>query len=485
MKTRLLTLSLPLTFTALLGCPSGEPDPMDTGADDESSDDANDDANDDASDDGSSDDGSSDDGSDDDASDTGEPAGCLAPTQGPTHHDEDIVGHEVWTADASPHLVDWTVDVRDGATLEIEPCAVVQFAAGHGLNVAYPGTPTTGTLIAQGTEERPIRFEGRDGGRWGHLFVQAPGTASLAWVTFADGGGVDTRGASLIASGTNELPTPTPLFVDHVTVTGSQGAGVVVDRIAGFAAGSTDLVVAASGDAAHPYPLVVGEHTIGSIPAGSYTGNAVDEILIDPEHSLAEDATMRELGVPYVVAEANDLVVASGDENAPATLTIEPGVRIELAAGRSLEIEHYTGEFMASGALVALGTAEQPIVFTSASPTPQPGDWTGLWFGGIVQPTTQLDHVRVEYTGAWCGCILSTCSDIDEFEGAVIMSQEPDHVFVTNSLIADGSSHGFVLGYDGSALDFAAVNEFEGMGGCPMTLPRDGACPSPLPSCME
>jgi hypothetical protein len=459
MKARLFTLSLPFTFTALLGCPSDDADPMDTGAQDESS--------------------------EGDSSDSGEPATCPAPTRGPTHHDEDIVGHEVWTADASPHIVDWTVDVRDGATLEIEPCAVVQLAQGHGMNVAYPGTPTTGTLIAEGTEDQPIRFEGIDGGRWGHLFVQAPGTASLAHVTFADGGGVDRRGASLIVSGTNEWPTPTPVFVDHVTVTRSLGIGVIVDHVAGFADGSTDLVISASGDDAHPYPLLVGEHTIGSIPSGSYTGNAVDKILIDPEHSIAQDATMRELGVPYIVAEANDLVVASGDENAPATLTIEPGVRIEIAAERAVEIEHFTGDFMASGALVALGTAEKPIVFTSASPTPQPGDWTGLWFGGVVQPTTQLDHVRIEYTGAWCGCILLTCSDIDEFEGAVIMSQEPDHVFVTNSVIVNGSSHGFVLGYDGAALDFASVNEFEGMAGCPMTLPRDGACPSPLPSCMQ
>jgi hypothetical protein len=470
MNTRFLSLSLPLTLVTLLGCPSDDGDPA---ADDDAA----------SSDDAADDDASSDESSD--SSDTGEPAGCPVPTSGPTHHDTDIEGHEVWTADASPHIVDWTVDVRGGGTLEIEPCAVVQFAAGHGMNVAYPGTPTTGTLVAEGTEDQPIRFEGKGGGRWGHLFVQAPGTASLAYVTFANGGSVDNRGATLVASGTNEWPSPTPLAVDHVTITGSLGAGVAVDRVARFTPDSTDLVVTDSGDEAHPWPLVIGEHTIGSIPMGDYTGNAVDKIYIDPEHSIAEDATMRDHGLPYIVAPANDLVVASGDENAPATLTIEPGVRIEMPAERSLEIEHYTGEFMASGALVALGTVDEPIVFTSASPTPQPGDWTGLWFGGVVQPTTQLDHVRIEYTGAWCGCILATCSDIAEHEGAVIMSMEPDHVFVTNSVIANGSWHGFVLGYDGSPLDFASVNEFEGMAGCPQTLPRDGACPNPLPSCME
>jgi len=473
MNTRSILLTLPLS--ALLGCPSDDSDPTDTPADDGT----------DAADDDAADDDAADDGSSTDDGDTAEPASCPVPTSGPTHHDEDIVGHEVWTADGSPHIVDWTVDVRDGALLEIEPCAVVQFAEGHGMNVAFPGTPTTGTLVAEGTAEQPIRFEGIDGGRWGHLFVQSPGTASLAHVTFANGGGVHVQGASLAASGDGTWPTQKPLLVDHVTVTGSLGAGVVVDRIAGFADGSTDLVVTDCGDETNPYPLVVDEHAIDSIPYGDYTGNAIDKVMIDPQQSIKEDSVMRELGVPYIVANGNDLVVGSGDENAPATMTIEPGVRLEFATGTALEIEHYTGEFMASGILVARGTAEKPITFTSASDSPQPGDWIGLWFGGVVQPATRLEHVRIEYTGADCGCILLTCSDIDQFEGAVIVSQPPGDAFVTDSVIAHGSSHGFVLGYDGAAVDFRSVNTFEGMSGCPMTLPRDGACPNPLPSCME
>ena len=159
---------------------------------------------------------------------------------------------------------------------------------------------------------------------------------------------------------------------------------------------------------------------------------------------------------------------------------------IEFAAGSAFEVEHYTGEFMASGIVVARGTADAPITFTSAAADPQPGDWIGLWFGGIVQPATRLEHVRIEYTGADCGCILLTCSDIDQFEGAVIVSQPPpSEPFITDSVIAHGGAHGFVLGYDGGAVDFRSANTFEDMAGCPMTQPRDGACPDPRPSCME
>jgi hypothetical protein len=435
----------------------------------------------------SSDDGSSEGGGGNTPDDPPVEPACEAPTSGPTVHDEDVTGHEVWTAAGSPHIIDWTVDVVEGGTLEIEPCAVVQVRKGHGLNVAYPGTPTTGTLIAEGTAKRPIRFEGLDGERWGHIFVHAPGTARLAHVTIDGGGGVDLSGASLIARGDGTFPSKRDLFVDNVTISNSLGAGAVVERLAGFAEGSKDLTIMGSGSDEHPYPLEVSEHAIGTIPTGNYTGNRVDEILINPLERLQEDATMRKLGVPYRIGDSpvDHFTIGAGDQGETlTTLTIEPGVTVKMHPSTAFKVEHFTGEFPASGALVAVGTEAEPIVFTSSAPTPAPGDWVGLTFGGIVRPETRLEHVRIEYTGADCGCVLLTCSDIDQFEGAVIMSQPPPSPFISNSVIANGSGHGFVLGYDGSNVDFRSNNEFESLAGCPATLPRDGACPNPRPSCM-
>lgn len=435
----------------------------------------------------SSDDGSSEGGGGNTPDDPPVEPACEAPTSGPTVHDEDVTGHEVWTAAGSPHIIDWTVDVVEGGTLEIEPCAVVQVRKGHGLNVAYPGTPTTGSLIAEGTAKRPIRFEGLDGERWGHIFVHAPGTARLAHVTIDGGGGVDLSGASLIARGDGTFPSKRDLFVDNVTISNSLGAGAVVERLAGFAEGSKDLTITGSGSDEHPYPLEVSEHAIGTIPTGKYTGNRVDEILINPLERLQEDATMRKLGVPYRIGDSpvDHFTIGAGDQGETlTTLTIEPGVTVKMHPSTAFKVEHFTGEFPASGALVAVGTEAEPIVFTSSAPTPAPGDWVGLTFGGIVRPETRLEHVRIEYTGADCGCVLLTCSDIDQFEGAVIMSQPPPSAFISNSVIANGSGHGFVLGYDGSNVDFRSNNEFESLAGCPATLPRDGACPNPRPSCM-
>jgi hypothetical protein len=51
---------------------------------------------------------------------------CSVATSGPTVHSGEVKGNEVWTAAGSPQIVEYDVNVRDGATLTIEPCARVQ-----------------------------------------------------------------------------------------------------------------------------------------------------------------------------------------------------------------------------------------------------------------------------------------------------------------------------------------------------------------------
>ena len=71
---------------------------------------------------------------------------CPAPTAGPTAHKGDVAANEVWSAAGSPHVLDYNVNVREGAKLVIEPCAEVQLAKGVRIQVAYPLTPNTGAL---------------------------------------------------------------------------------------------------------------------------------------------------------------------------------------------------------------------------------------------------------------------------------------------------------------------------------------------------
>lgn len=413
----------------------------------------------------------------------GAPPACPEPTSGPTTHAGKVTDHQVWSADDSPHVVTERLDVVQGGVLEIEPCAVVEIAEGVNVNVAFPGTPTTGSLIAEGRADEPITIRGLDGARWGRIYAYTPGQIRLAHATIRDGGGA---GATLVAVGNGQLPTHRGLFVDHVTIAGSAGPGIVLDQRFAFADGSESLTIEGAGNAPGTYPVRLDEHAVGTLPSGSYTGNAVDAILIDPRHALAEDAVWRDRGVPYHVGDApNDhLTIGHGPQGSPpTTLVVEPGVTLAFHPGIALRIESATGAFPATGALVAEGTASAPILFTSSATQPQAGDWIGLWFGGVVSETTRLRHTRIEHTGADCGCVLVSCHAVTDYEGAVIMTQDPGGAFVTDSVIANGTGHGIVQGYSGAGHDFAGANAFEGLGGCEVTSPSQPQCPTPKPTC--
>ncbi len=81
--------------------------------------------------------------------------------------------------------------------------------------------------------------------------------------------------------------------------------------------------------------------------------------------------------------------VINGTVNVHAKLTIDPGVRIETEAGSRLDVE-------SEGALVASGTASNPIVITGKVQTA--GHWEGL---NIVSNNTvnELNYVHIGYGG--------------------------------------------------------------------------------------
>ena len=73
-----------------------------------------------------------------------------------------------------------------------------------------------------------------------------------------------------------------------------------------------------------------------------------------------------------------------------ATLAVEPGVEVRMAANASFTVVR--------GALHAVGTVDRPIVITSAETAPVPGAW-GSWrfTQGTRSAQTRLGYVRIEY----------------------------------------------------------------------------------------
>ncbi|MCA9668424.1 MAG: hypothetical protein KC503_22690 [Myxococcales bacterium] len=421
---------------------------------------------------------------------------CAAPTGGPTMHQGHITADETWTAATGPHIVTFSFGVQKGATLTIEPCSEVRLAADHGIDVAGPNTPDTGTLVAEGTADRPIRFVADQPGKpWAGLLVRQGGSARLAYVTL-EGGGSDAarNGAALAILGDQSQPAPQELVhVDHVTISGADTHGVSIEGHGAFTADSKELVISGAGS----YPVRAWPNGLGTLPSGSYTGNAVDEILMPGgggAENIAVDMTLHDRGVPYrvglVTSNAPELRVSAAPATTVATLTIEAGVHIRFGKGGMFAIEFATGTNPATGAVVAEGTASAPIVFTSAERTPAAGDWVGLRFGLKPDARNKLDHVRVEYAGGQTGIDNFSCdnparpsSSAGRNEAAILILGEPAGAFVTNSTIADSAGDGIERGWSGPPIDFLATNTFQNVAYCKQSypLPQSGACPSPVP----
>ena len=140
---------------------------------------------------------------------------------------------------------------------------------------------------------------------------------------------------------------------------------------------------------------------------------------------LAEDAVWTLPGSPYVVTGN---VLVGGD----ATLTIEPGVTVAFDSGNSLQI---------AGVLVARGTSDDTIVFTSNLAEPAPGDWGTILFSDSSADATFdvdgnfIDGSIIEYATVEYGGNIA-----DRRRGALMMNGA--HPFITRSTIRRNDSSG-------------------------------------------
>ncbi len=405
------------------------------------------------------------------------PPGCPAPTGGPTVHPGSISADETWTANTSPHVLPYDTSIYAKVTLE--PCAVVQIAPRVTVTI-----PTKGALVGAGTATKPILIGARDAGKPWAVIRAIGGSAQLAYVTI-EGGGDPLNTSKVLAGMLYGQPgsdpvtsSPYAFALKNVTLKGSASNGVVMNNVARFSDDSAALTVTGSAE----YPVSIYPRVVGTLPTGTYTGNASDEILLPgggQGEVIVESTTMHERGVPYHVGHATsagELRVGSSTTGAPlATLTIEPGVVVRFKKGGYFKIEEFSSATPATGALIANGTAAKPIRFTSAEAAPAIGDWIGLTFGSKADPTNALDNVWVEYAGMQDSGGTGSCATGLRV-GAILISgiAEPDHAFITNSKIIH-SPVGIISGWSGTQIDFSATNTFDDVAGCKLTNPKDGS----------
>ena len=118
------------------------------------------------------------------------------------------------------------------------------------------------------------------------------------------------------------------------------------------------------------------------------------------------------------VQQLEDLVITGnevwqGDVRIRGIVTVKKGASLEILPGTRVIFEKLDkdgdgigdGELLVEGSLIAVGTAEQPILLTSGAENPQPMDWKFLYLDFAKQ--VEIAHLISEY--AYSGVQIHFC----------------------------------------------------------------------------
>ncbi|MCL2503924.1 MAG: right-handed parallel beta-helix repeat-containing protein [Coriobacteriia bacterium] len=352
------------------------------------------------------------------------------------------------------------ITVSKGATLTAGPGALFK----SGDITAY------GTLDAVGTEGMPVVFTSAHDPAGGALTTDTPTWGDWAGIRFI-GSGSDLSRLSYaeVRYAGRALPVPggsvegtynagiligggaTPSLVSTVTVASSRGNGIqVLDGspvLSGITEASADYgleigplatptVTGSSFDSNGGYAVTMDADATPVLSGITGTGNGInlatgeganvscDAVEIYGTRNVAEVFTMESTAtVPayagrFTVADGAKVVAETGALFLGADITLDQGVQGpggQWGPGGRLTVKPgavFKGcDITALGTLDAVGTLEDPIIFTSprdptggafmGSSPPAPGGWAGIRFIGPGSGASRLGHAEVRYAGGY------------------------------------------------------------------------------------
>lgn len=249
--------------------------------------------------------------------------------------------------------------------------AGILFLVGVDQSIEFGWNANETTFDLQGTEEAPIIFEGIDPapGSWSSFLVRGNVTtnSNLNHVVVRHAGNNDNAGVKIQSA----------IGIQNLSVEEAFHTGFSLSA-EGLRGGSENINIRnTQGRAA-----LIDFNAIGSMPSGTYEGN--DENFIDLINDLRVDATIKPLGAPFRVIE--NLTTREGAE-----VIIEPGTHFFFAADRSLEFGWNAND----GTVQAVGTSENPIVFTGE--IEEAGSWEGVIVGTNITSNSTIEFAEFNY----------------------------------------------------------------------------------------
>ncbi len=131
--------------------------------------------------------------------------------------------------------------------------------------------------------------------------------------------------------------------------------------------------------------VVIGLVFVGLFLVFPLSAAQADTII--PAMEIMQDTTWTLAESPYIIT--GDVTVRHATPWEPvATLTLEAGITLRFEPGTGL----FIGQHAYYGALVAQGTPDAPITFTSNAASPRPGDWKGVYLTDYTQGDLPLSN---------------------------------------------------------------------------------------------
>jgi len=352
---------------------------------------------------------------------------------------EDITTNTTWDA-SNTYIIDGTVAV-EGATLTIEPGAIIKFQQGAELDVGYNNSGSV--LIANGTPTNPITFTSSAtnpaAGDWDYIyFGEGASGSSMTYCNIYYGGGYNTYSGIVQVDGCH-------ISMTHCDVQYSPNYGVVLEDDAYFTTFTYNNVANITN-----HPIKLDANSANSIGAGNtITGSSSTKgIYVDGGTFDKADATWLLQTVPYVL---NGVITIQN--TAGAQLTLQAGVTIAFTQGSYIEVGYNSGTY---GTLIANGTAAAPITFTSASPSPAAGDWGAIFLENGTSSNTSFDYCVFEYGGGY-----------NVYTGMVDLNNSNLHI--NHSIFRHSSTFGITVD-ENSYFGSFDNNTFEDCVSYPMTI---------------
>ncbi len=317
------------------------------------------------------------------------------------------------------------VYINEGAVLTLTAGATVTMCGEYDFNVdRFAG------LVMAGEAESPVVVDVETGmTKWGHIYLgwNTALTSSLRHAVLNHGGGTDPNAKVGVIEVTplgNTTDVAGPV-IDHVTIRDSGGYGIRVDSYNNDPTPPllSNLTVTGSQGA----PILIDAADLGGLGTGNtFTANLTNTIqLMATSDNLNYTHTWHTQPVPFEVLDS--LTIRGGK------LTVEQGNTFLMHPHADFNV----GSLYGSGALVVAGTQAHPVTFTRALTLP----WGSISYEGahLYDDGNRISYAHIYYGGGITG----------ERAGAVALTRgsalQFDHLDVRHSLNAGIYSSGFAL----------------------------------------